>query len=271
MGMGGVGMQAAGNLLQNQLNPQNQVDKAKAEAYLKGFKGGDLSPWEKAVTGYDPVAMAAKQEQMKYEQNKREHIQKASELLASGDTPGALKEFEAADPQAWAESQLSRKPADSFTLGEGQTRFDANGNPIASVAKGEKVKKVWGVDKSGKMVELGEISKDDEIRQLESADPETENIYSFDESSKKMVLIGQVPKGSKVVVKEAPAPQKAPYQSPGLQSNLEAAVKAITSGADKEKVYQRLASKYPNDASKIKTILYPDSGGLNIDFNSLVR
>lgn len=42
-----------------------------------------------------------------------------------------------------------------------------------------------------------------------------------------------------------------------LSVNLSGALRAIAAGADREKVYQRLASQYPKEVNRIKAVLYP--------------
>ncbi len=223
MGIGGVGMQAAGNLIQKELNPANQVDKAKAEAYLKGFQGKELSPWEKAVTGYDPEAAALRSKEMEMkeqamadEQAKREKIQQFSDLLGQGKKDEAIAMLASIDPDLWLKTQEEAKIQETVPVMTEEAALAAGNVPKGTIIqktkdeKEDKPKDIWGYDKSGVVVKIGTIQSGDQLVQLENKEnPETESVYSFDEASKKLVKVGDVPKGSKVVVKEAPKPTAA--------------------------------------------------------------
>jgi hypothetical protein len=61
----------------------------------------------------------------------------------------------------------------------------------------------------------------------------------------------------------------ATYRPPEYITDMQAAMEAINKGADKEKVYRRLSSVYPQYSNDVQRIIYPNVKGNAIDFGAL--
>jgi hypothetical protein len=128
--MAGIGM------LTNGKGSTGEVLGQSLGAGLQGANQAGLN-YKNEAMGYQQMEAQMAEEQRKNQEYQEKEKQKAAIMqMIAEDTP-ENQQLALTNPQAYAELRMKQQfagPAEGFTLGEGQQRFDATGKPIASGA-----------------------------------------------------------------------------------------------------------------------------------------
>jgi hypothetical protein len=212
--------------------------------------------------------------------------------MIKGLTPAAKSEdlaFFQRDPSGYAQYKAAgRAEGGGATLSPGQVRFDAQGRQIASLPEKTPLPK-WRQKQIGSkwyMVNENATSMADAIGGLITSDPNNEIKDVVDNKgmitrwitdkntgeSKQTDLPASYPKP------EAPdKPKTAPYEPKGLKTDIGIGLSKIRSapkGKEEEtklKVFQYMAQSYPDQVNRLKTIIWPEKSGTNININDYLN